>query len=453
MDTKNKQFGPTRIIALGFLIIILIGTFLLKLPISHVKDISTFDALFVATSATCVTGLSTVTLTETFTAFGQFIIMCLIQIGGLGFMLIVALILSILGKKITLKNRMLISQTISTDSMQGLVNLTKRIFKYTITFEILGAILIATTFVPIYGWGAGLFKSIFQSISAFCNAGFDLVGANSLIPFATYKILNITCMALTVLGGLGFLVWDDIAKTFAKGIHKKMRLGRIVSRLTLHTKLVLILTIILILFGAISFLSFEYTNTLAEYNLGDKVLISFFQSISSRTAGFATVDMANINEISKVLIIFLMFIGAGAGSVAGGIKITTFMVVLLGVVTSIIGKKNISIMKKTISSNTFLKAVTVFMIALFAIMISMIILLANSNVDTLDILFETVSAFATVGFTSGALATMNLLCKAIIVLLMYIGRIGTITMAVAFVMKKPKENDLIVYPEENVIVG
>lgn len=305
------------------------------------------------------------------------------------------------------------------------------------------------------GWGLGLFKSLFQSVSSFCNAGFDLIGSMNMIPFVTHRITNITIMTLITLGGLGFLVWDDISNSIKNGIKEKYSFGRILRSFSLHTKLVLILQIVLVAIGTVGFLICEYNNpnTMADFNLADKLLISTFHSVSARTAGFMTVDLVYLKDITKMIMVGLMFIGGGPGGMAGGIKTTTFLVLILGVLTNIKGKKNINILKRTITNGTFVKAVSVVVIAVLLLALSNMLLVANSDMDPLDLLFESVSAFATVGLTNGALAQMNTFCQGIIILLMYIGRVGTTTMAVAFVMKKPRENDLVVYAKENVIVG
>ena len=301
----------------------------------------------------------------------------------------------------------------------------------------------------------GLFKSLFQSVSAFCNAGFDLIGSESMIPFATSRIINITCMTLTIIGGLGFLVWDDISNCIKEGFKNKISFTRILKKFTLHTKLVLILQIVLMLIGTFAFLVCEYDNpnTIANFNLNDKILISAFHSVSARTAGFATVNLSMSKDITKMFLIILMIIGAAPGSMAGGIKTTTLFVLILGVVTSIKGKKNINVFKRTISNGTFIKAVSVVVIAVVVLITSNMFLAINSNIYILDLFFESASAFATVGLTTLALNKMNMICQSVIILLMYIGRIGTVTMAVAFVMRKPKENDLVVYAKEDVIVG
>ena len=302
---------------------------------------------------------------------------------------------------------------------------------------------------------SGLFKSLFQSISAFCNAGFDVIGDSNMVPFVTNRIVNITCMVLTTIAGLGFLVWNDITNCVKYGIKEKYSFTRMIKKFSLHTKIVLLMHMILFTFGTLIFFAFEYYNpeTIANFSLADKFLISAFHSVSARTSGFASVNLIHLTDMTKLVMTLLMLIGAGSGSMAGGIKTTTLFVVIVGVYTNIIGKKNINVFKRTISNGTFMKAVSVIAIALVVLIVSNLLLIANSNIKTLDLFFESVSAFATVGLTSGALAKMSLFCRSILILLMYIGRIGTITMAVAFVMKKPKENDLVVYSQEDVIVG
>ena len=370
-------------------------------------------------------------------------------------MLIIALMLMILGKKITLRDRLILGQSLNHNRLNGLVKLTKKILKYTFIFEIIGALLIATVYVPKYGFKLGLFKSLFHSVSAFCSAGFDLLENDNLMSYATNRTVNIVCMALTILGGLGFLVWDDIGNAFAESIRKKKNIFTIFSKLKLHTRLVLILQLLLIVLGTIGFMCCEAFNplTIADYSFEDKLLVSTFQSVSARSSGFMTVDLSKINSITKIIMIILMFIGGAPGSVAGGVKTTTLLVLILGIIANVRSKKNISIFKRTISEGTFEKAVTVIFTSLFVVIVANMILISNSNIDSLDLLFETTSAFSTTGLTCGALKEMDSFCRSIIMLLMYVGRIGTMTMAVTFVMKKPKENDLVVYAKEDVIVG
>ena len=458
MKIKLKgKLSPTQIIALGFLITIFIGSILLKLPISHKGDLSYIDSLFTATSAACVTGHSTVDVEATFTLFGQIILMLLIQIGGLGFMLVVALILIWLGKKITLKNRILISQAVSKTDFSGVVRLLKKIIKYTLTFEPFGALIIATRLVPELGWGDGLFKALSHSISSFCNAGFDIFKGESLVPYAFDKTINITLMALIIIGGLGFLVWEDISNCIGKAIRERTSLIRAIKKFTLHTKLVLIMQISLFVLGTIGFLFLENNNelTIGNMELSDKILVSSFQSASARTAGFFTVDMASLEASTKLLMIFLMFIGGGPGSMAGGLKTVTLLVIIFGFLSIIRGKKNITIFKKTISKETYEKACAVFFFMLTISYLSLGIIMCNLNaeISALDAFFDIISSIATVGLSTGAISNMNLVGIINIILLMYIGRVGTITTAVAFMLERPKENDDIIYAKEDVIVG
>lgn len=452
-----EKLSPTQIIALGFLLTIFIGSMLLKLPISHTGELSYIDSLFTATSATCVTGHSTVDIEASFTLFGKIILMLLIQIGGLGFMLVIALILMWLGKKISLKNRILISQAVSKNDFEGIVKLLRKIIKYTLTFELFGALILATRLVPEYGWVDGLFKSLFHAISSFCNAGFDIFKGESLVPYAFDRTINITLMILIMLGGLGFLVWEDISNCIGNAIRQKTSLIRAIRKFTLHTKLVLIMQIVLFIIGTLGFLLCEGNNelTMAKMNLEDKILVSSFQSTSARTAGFFTIDMASINESTKLLMIFLMFVGGASGSMAGGMKTVTLLVIIAGFITMIKGKKNISIFKRTIPKETYEKACAVLIFMTAISYISLFIIMYNTTTDTLtiDAFFDIVSSIATVGLSTGAIANMNIIGIINIIILMYLGRIGTITTAVAFMLEKPKENDDIVYAKEDVIVG
>lgn len=456
INLKHK-LSPTQIIAMGFLITIFIGSILLMLPISHNGELSYLDSLFTATSATCVTGHSTVDVESTFTLFGQIIILFLIQIGGLGFILVIALILMWIGKKITLKNRILISQAVSKTDFEGVIKLLRKIIKYTLTFELFGALIIATRIVPELGWGQGLFKSLFHSVSAFCNAGFDIFKGDSLIPYAFDTTINITLIALITIGGLGFLVWEDISNCIGNAIREKTSLKRAIRKFSLHTKLVLIMQIFLFIFGTLGFLMLENNNelTIGNMNFEDKILVSSFQSATARTAGFYTIGMENLQTPTKLFMIFLMFIGGAPGSMAGGVKTITLLVIIYGIFSIIHGKKNISIFKRTISKETFEKACAIFLVMLAISYISLAIIMCNinSNVTALDAFFDIISSIATVGLSTGAIANMNEIGIINIMLLMYIGRVGTITTAVAFVIGRPKENDDIVYAKEDVIVG
>ncbi len=301
----------------------------------------------------------------------------------------------------------------------------------------------------------GLFKSLFQSISAFCNAGFDLIGSNSMVPFVTNRIVCITCMMLTTIAGLGFLVWDDISNKINEGRREEYSVKRIIKNFSLHTKIVLVMQLILFLLGTLVFFGFEYNNmdTIGRFGFSDKLLISAFHSISARTAGFATVSMGSLTDITKIFFIILMLIGGASGGMAGGIKTTTLFVIIVGVYSNVIGKKNITVFKKTIPLETFMKAVSVAFVTIAILVVADIYFVAHSHINSIDLLFESVSAIATVGLTSGALEYMDVLCRFVVILLMYVGRIGTVTMAMSFVNKKPKVSEPVVYSKENIIVG
>lgn len=303
----------------------------------------------------------------------------------------------------------------------------------------------------------GLFKSLFHSISAFCNAGFDIFKGESLMPYALDRTINITLILLIQLGGLGFLVWEDISNCIGSAIRERSSFSRAIKRLSLHTKLVLIFQIVFVFIGMFAFFALESNNeqTIANLNMSDKLLVSAFQSVSARTAGMFTVDMNAMTDATKLVMMFLMFIGGAPGSMAGGAKTVTIAVILFGLLAIVKGKKNITIFRRTISHEIFEKAMTVFVFMISIIFISTLIIACNLNapVKTIDIAFDTVSSIATVGLSSGAISNMNLVSQMITIILMFIGRVGTITTAVAFVLAKPKENDDIVYAKEDVIVG
>ena len=311
--------------------------------------------------------------------------------------------------------------------------------------------------MPATNFSDGLFKGLFHSVSAFCNAGFDILKGNSLEPYSLDRVVNITIMILIQLGGLGFLVWEDISKCFGEAIKNKTSISKAIKKFALHTKLVLISQVVLVILGTVLFLGFENTNssTIGNLELSDKILVSSFQSISARTAGMSTVNMAELRNATKLLMIFLMLIGGAPGSMAGGIKTVTVVVILYGMLAMIKGKKNITIFKKTIPHETYEKAMTVFIFMVLVTFISVLIVTYNmtENVSVLDTTFDLSSSIATVGLSAGAMEHMNNIGLFVNILLMYIGRVGTITTAVAFILGKPKENDDIVYAKEDVIVG
>ena len=458
MKTKRKnKLSPTQIIALGFLITILVGSMLLMLPISRTRNYSYLDSIFTATSATCVTGHSTIDAAKDLTIFGQVILMLLIQIGGLGFILVFALFLLIFGKKITLKNRILISQSVSKDGFEGIVKLLHKIIKYTFSIELIGAFVLAIGFSKEYSLGQSLYYGLFHSISSFCNAGFDILPGDSLIPYAFNRAIIIPLMILIQIGGLGFLVWDDISKACYAAFIERKGFWKSMRKLNLHTKIVVVMQVFLVLFGTFAFLGLEYQNpeTIANITFNDKLLLASFHSVSARTAGFASLNMMKLNIPTKLFMIFLMLIGGAPGSMAGGLKTVTLMVIVFAMLAIIKGKKNITVFHRTVPRETYEKACTVFLIMFVMTYLSMVIVMCNLNqpMNSLDVLFDNASSIATVGLSTGALQNMNPVSILTTLFLMFIGRVGTITTALVFLIDRPRENDEIVYAHENVIVG
>lgn len=438
---KRLRVKPAQTLVLGILFIILIGSILLKLPISNNKPIEYIDALFVSTTSVCVTGLTPVVIAEQFTVFGQVVIMFLIQIGGLGLMSFLVLLLVAIGKKVNLSNRLILKETLNLDNFNGLVNLLIRIFKYTFFFELIGALLLGIQFIPEFGIQKGIFYSVFHSISAFCNAGIDILGDNSFINYSGNFIVNITIMLLIIIGGLGFTVWTDIADGIRNKIKNKLSYKKVFKELTLHTKLVLITTFVLLVSGTVLIFGFEYSNdtTIAKDSTSQKVLESAFQSTTLRTAGFSTIEQKEMTTASKFVSLCYMFIGGSPGSTAGGIKTVTLFIMLLLVITFIMDKDEVHVFKKSITTSAVKRAIVVFAVSIFIVIFAIMALLVTESIFKEDrysadlaalytpsfmgIVFEVVSAFGTVGLTLDLTYRLTLGGKIIIMLLMIIGRL------------------------------
>lgn len=444
---KNKKinFSPPQIIVGGFAIIIFIGAILLNLPISSTRgeSIGFLDALFTATSAVCVTGLVVVDTGTYWTTFGKTVILLLIQIGGLGFMTLATLGALIIGKKISLKERLLIQESLNQNKLSGIVNFTRQIIFTTFFIESIGAFFLAIVFVPEFGFLKGIGYSIFHSISAFCNAGFDIIGGGrSLTPYVNNTLVNLTIMSLIILGGLGFTVISDVATK------------RKFKRLSLHSKIVLFVSAILILVPFILFFFMEYSNegTIKELSLKGKLLASLFQAVTPRTAGFNTIDLAGMQNSSKLLTTVLMFIGGSPASTAGGIKISTLAVLILAVRTLITGKDDVYAFKRKISYSSVNKALAVLFVGLSVIISgTMILSLTEPSKEFLYVLFETVSAFGTVGLSLGITGELSVFGRLVVILIMFTGRVGALTILLALATKEKKV--LYKFPEDKVIVG
>lgn len=445
----------TRILALGFLIGILLGSALLSLPIATKSGQPTpyEDALFVATTSLCVTGLTPVVTAEHWSHFGQAVILFLMQFGGLGVVTFTTTVLLLLGKRITLNERMLIQDSYNLDSINGVVRLTKRIIKETFFVELCGTLLYSFVFIPRYGILEGIWKSIFHAVSAFCNAGLDTIGASGLIEYQTHILINITTMLLIILGGLGFPVWWDILRVGKSVAAKEIPLRDAFRKTMLHTKIVITMTITLILGGALLIFLFEYQNpkTIGELSFGNKVMASLFESVTLRTAGFQTIPQGDITEASSILAVVLMFIGGSPSGTAGGVKTATIMILLLSMMAAVKGNNEVRSFHRKISDNYVRRGIAVVTISLSSLILISILLSVTEDVGFLDILFESVSALATVGLTRGMTPTVSLAGKVILIIAMYIGRIGPITMALAFNAKKYEGKKT--YPEGKVIIG
>lgn len=450
---KQKAFKPATTISLSFIIIILFGAILLMLPISSKSGEFTpfIDSLFTATSATCVTGLVVFDTFQKWSLFGQIIILLMIQIGGLGLVTFVTFFNIFIGRKLGFRRMQIASESVSADGFNQSKVIVKNIISVSLIVETLGTIILSTAFVPKYG-AKGIFKAIFISISAYCNAGFDILGDNqrftSLTEYYNNPIVLITVMFLIVFGGLGFIVWHDLIN-YRKTKH-----------LELHSKIVLFTTALLILSGAIIFALLEWNNknTFAEMTVGNKVVNSFFTSITCRTAGFNTVDFGELNPVSKVFAIMLMYIGAAPGSTGGGIKITTFIVLVMTVVCILRNKDDTIILKRKIEKTAVYKAITIVALSMTIIFGASFILFyqldGQSVASGINTLFEVVSAFATVGLSTGVTGVLNSLCKLILIFIMFLGRVGPVSVAMFLVIKNAnKDTRKQMYPEAKIMVG
>lgn len=449
---KKISLSTTHIILISFFIVIFIGSILLTLPISTKNGVTIkyIDALFTATTSTCVTGLVTVPTYSTWSIFGQIVILLLIQIGGLGVVAFMSAFMIIINKKLKLKDYQLIQDAFNLNTMSGLKQFIKHVFLGTLLIELVGAILYSIVFIPDYGI-KGVWISIFNSVSAFCNAGIDIIGEVSLCDYATNPLVNITTSLLIVLGGLGFIVWWDVLRVLKQFKNKKFKCFK---SLTLHSKIVISSTLILIFGGALLIFLFEYSNvnTIADFNIFDKIQISLFQSITTRTAGFATIPQENLTNQSIIICLILMFIGGSPVGTAGGIKTVTIVSLVAVAVASIRNKKEVVLFNRNLSGEITRKAVAVTAMSLMIVVISTILLSLTIDRSIVDILYETVSATATVGLSRNLTPFLNSIGKIVIIITMYLGRVGPISLAIAFKSKKESTN-IILNPTEEVSIG
>jgi len=448
MKKRPKALSPTKIIAIVFAVIILCGTLLLMLPAASRDGVSCDfrSALFTATSATCVTGLTMYDTYTQWSGFGQLVIICLIQIGGLGFMSAATLFVFFLHKRIGLKQRLVMAQALSVSDMDSVVRLQKTVLAGSFSIEGIGALILTLHFWPKYGFAQALKWGLFHSISAFCNAGFDILGCftpgASLLEFNSDPVLLLTLGSLVIIGGLGFLVWEEIA------------MKRSFRKFSVYTKLVLITTGVLLLAGWVLTCILEWNNpgTLGNLSVGDKLLNGWFQSVTLRTAGFAAIDQAQLTEGGKAFSIFLMLIGGSSGSTAGGLKTVTFIVLLLFIGARARGKSTVTLFKSTIPQGQVLDAMTIAFIMIGLAMFGGIFISATSSIGFADALYESVSALATVGLTAGATGSLSIPAQFLIIIYMYFGRVGVLTISLGFLMGD-RAQERFRYAETNLLIG
>ena len=452
---KNKfrfDLTTTQKIMLSFLIVILVGSVLLALPISSASGeaIPYMDALFTATTATCVTGLVTVPTVSTWSIFGQIVILLLIQIGGLGVVTIVTGFAVGMQHRMGIGDSMLIQDAFNLNTMSGMREFVKKVIKGTFIVEAAGAICYMPVFIADYGV-RGIWISIFNSISAFCNAGIDIFAEDSLCAYVHNPLVNAVTAVLIILGGIGYIVWWDVLRVWKD--RKKLK-GKCWRRLTLHSKIALSVTGVLILAGAVLIFIFEYNNplTMADYTIGQKIQASLFQSITTRTAGFASIPQQNLSNASSMVSLLLMFIGGSPVGTAGGIKTVTIMILVMSAFATIKNQNEVSLFNRTISKQAVSKAVAVTSMSFIIMFVSTVLLSAVTDANALDILFETVSATATVGLSRNLTGTLNVWGKVIIIVTMYLGRVGPISLAAAFNSRKEIPN-IIKNPTEKISVG
>lgn len=449
------RFTPPQIIILGFLSIIILGALFLMLPISleSKRFDSPLTAIFTATSATCVTGLSLVDFERYYSAFGQAVILLLIQIGGIGFMSLAMLFNLLLKRRVSPKERVIFVQSMNLFSGEKMFPFIKSMLAFTFGFEGVGALLLAFRFVPKFGFGAGIAKSVFHSVSAFCNAGIDILGRSNPNPFMNFELyaddvyVNAVIGLLVVCGGLGFIVWHDIFQAIRER-----------KKLFFYSKLVLTISGILLVSGAALFLVSEWGNpaTIGNCSAGGKILRSIFLSINCRTAGFTTVNIEGLTDVSKVTAMLLMFIGGSSGSTAGGIKTVTIGIVLIAVFQIIRGNREIDVWKRRIDNSVVSRAFSLFVISGLTLLVSGFLLNfteKSGGYEFFDLVFEAFSAFSTAGLPTPVTLGLSHVGRVIILALMFFGRVGITTIAFTVMMSLNAEKQSVSYPKANILIG
>lgn len=451
MSRFLSRLSPARRILLSFALVIVVGSLLLNLPFMQTatSKANYFDHLFTSVSMVCVTGLFTQSVADTYNIWGQIVCMLLIQIGGLGLISFIGLIYVRSNQKLSFSNRTTLQESLSRDETNSIRDFLRSIFLITFSIETLGAFILSFRFVPLLGWGKGLLTSIFLAISAFCNAGFDNLGSTSLLAYKTDALVNLTIAALIIMGGLGFSVWFDLKTNIQTKGHKR--------KLRFHTKLVLALTALILISGTcLTFLTeYQNTATIGRLPFEKKLLVSFFQTVTMRTAGFATIDYTQARPVTLLLYIIQMFLGGAPGGTAGGLKITTFLVVLAFARTEILGLPHTNFGHHTFSPSTIQKAFSVLIVftTTFIIGLTFLTMVADNGHRFIYLMFEAMSALGTVGVTANLTPTLNHAALTVIMFLMFIGRIGPLTLIVSLSNRKPKKKDTIKFANANIIIG
>ncbi|SDN38737.1 trk system potassium uptake protein TrkH [Fictibacillus solisalsi] len=433
------QLNPPQILALLFLVLVLAGALLLKLPIASEKGVSWIDAFFTAVSAATVTGLVTVDPGSTFTLFGEIVILFLIQVGGLGIMSFAVLVVIMLGKRIGIKQRLIMQEALNQPSIGGVIRLVRNLLIFSLSIEAIAVILLSFRWVPDLGWGKGIYYSIFHTIAAYNNAGFGLWPDN-LVRYVGDPMVNLVITLLIITGGIGFTVLVDLWYS------KKWK------ELSLHSRIMIWSTLIVNIISILVFYTFEYNNphTLGPLSSGEKIWAAYFQGISPRTAGFNTIDIGGMRQDSLLFMIMLMFIGAGSASTGGGIKLTTFIVIIFAVLTFLRGKQEVTVLKRSIRTGIILRALAIATISMLLVFTGVMLLAMTEKAPFLTILFEVVSAFGTVGLTMGLTFKLTLFGKIIIICVMFLGKIGPLTLA--FSIARPDKSN-IRYPDGDLFTG
>ena len=457
---KRKTMSPTRQIILSFLLVILIGAVLLSLPISNRNETLSFmDHLFVATSATCVTGLFPVSIASQYTIWGQLVILVLIQIGGLGFLTFLYLLLSKIQKKLSLRQKIVLQEMLNQSSISESSLMVRRILSYTFITQGFGALLFMVVFIPKYGFQKGSYYSVFHAISSFTNAGVDVFGESSLMSYQNNSFMLLVTAGLIILGGLGFMIWFDVVHNLKNLSNSAnlISLRRLFLKLSLHSKIVIVMSSFLIVSATIILFFAEGNNpqTMGNLSIFNRIQSSFFLSVSTRTAGFTTFPITGLHTGTSLILWIYMFIGGSPASTAGGIKTTTFMITILMIYNIYNGKKEVHIFGRRIPRRLIIRSFAILSMALAVIFTALIIVSFNEQTPFFDLAVEVISAFTTVGFSHGVTPTLSFISRITFLALMFIGRVGPITMLISFVSNSHKQNEKkeIGYPSGELLLG